>query len=254
MQPKQKQEETISHWNQTWSTSGCGCIDWEDYLEKIEPAERLFFEMLPVHSNMHVLDLGCGNGLMSLYLAAKDVFVTGVDNSDAAIEAANKLSELNGCVGKARFIKDDVERVEEVFGRSELVVGKYILHHLKDIRSFAASLAGCMRSGQEAYFLENSGRNRLILFFRRFSGKFGIRKYGDSLEEPLPPGSLETFNNDFVVEVEYPVFMFFWLLGVYLVRLKLARRFFLTLDNFVFYLLPGLRKYSYRQVIKLKRR
>jgi len=46
-------------------------------------------ELLDIQPGEHVLDLGCGDGVLTEKLAAKGAVVTGVDASPSMIEAAN---------------------------------------------------------------------------------------------------------------------------------------------------------------------
>jgi SAM-dependent methyltransferase len=58
------------------------------------------------------LDLGCGAGRNSVYLARHGWDVTGVDFIAPAIEAAR--SKVRGAAAKARFVQGDVTRLSEL--------------------------------------------------------------------------------------------------------------------------------------------
>ena len=73
-----------------------------------------------------VLDLGCGNGAMLRYLVERGVPVryTGVDFSEPLLEAAREGSP------DVVFVRDDVERLESVEGRFDVVLYSHVLEML----------------------------------------------------------------------------------------------------------------------------
>ncbi len=73
-----------------------------------------------------VLDLGCGNGATLRYLVDRGVPVryTGVDFSEPLLEAAREASP------DAVFIRDDVQRLERVEGRFDVVLYSHVLEML----------------------------------------------------------------------------------------------------------------------------
>jgi SAM-dependent methyltransferase len=83
-----------------------------------------------------LIDLGCGNGRDSLYLASRGFDVIGLDVSGAAITAASTASEERGIT--CRFLCRDITRLahvqQELVGEGEAVVyyGRFIFHSLDD--------------------------------------------------------------------------------------------------------------------------
>lgn len=73
-----------------------------------------------------VLDLGCGNGAMFRYLVEQRVPVryTGVDFSEPLLAAAREAS------AEATFVRDDVERLDSVTGRFDVVLYSHVLEML----------------------------------------------------------------------------------------------------------------------------
>lgn len=95
---------------------------------------------------MHVLDFGCGTGLISLGLSPLVGSVTGVDSSAGMIEvlrekiAAARLSNV-----AARLI--DFEHREAMGGPYDLVCSSMTLHHVPDIFPLLERLHGLLRPG-----------------------------------------------------------------------------------------------------------
>lgn len=75
------------------------------------------------------IDLGCGTGNYSLYLAGKGFDVTGVDISPTAIEIAQENSKKKGV--KCDFIAADVlGGLEDLKGSFDFAYDWALLHHL----------------------------------------------------------------------------------------------------------------------------
>lgn len=82
-------------------------------------AEGLVNGMLKVLSDFGItsgslLDLCCGNGRISVYMAKRGFKAVGVDISRAFIEDASKKAAEHGVSDKTRFLEGDVRRLKEV--------------------------------------------------------------------------------------------------------------------------------------------
>ena len=95
----------------------------------VEQFGRRFPGITPVH----ILDLGCGPGDISVRLAQDYAMarVTGVDGSDAMLDHARMSSQRAGTTGRVEFICKRIQSYEsgEVF---DAVVSNSLLHHLHD--------------------------------------------------------------------------------------------------------------------------
>jgi SAM-dependent methyltransferase len=83
-----------------------GRMPWDSGV--VPPELREFVEGAPVSSPGYALDIGCGTGTNSLYLAHHGWQVVGVDFAGPAIRRANeKLKQAGALTGSARFFCRD---------------------------------------------------------------------------------------------------------------------------------------------------
>jgi len=75
-----------------------------------------------------VLDVGCGEGFYSIYLASKGFDVTGIDVSENAVKLAKKNAVERGL--KIKFVSMDVADLGKMEDRFDFVFEWAILHHV----------------------------------------------------------------------------------------------------------------------------
>lgn len=97
------------------------------------------------------LDLGCGTGTNTIYLAQNDFDVTGVDISSRAVAAARRKIERAGLAARARVYAGDVTRLETlpVTGLFDLALDIGCFHNLDGPSRlrYVAGLAPYMQPG-----------------------------------------------------------------------------------------------------------
>jgi len=76
-----------------------------------------------------VLDIGCGEGFYSIYLAKKGFDVTGIDLSENAVKYAEANAEKAGV--KINFKAMDIVNLSEIKEKFDFVLEWAIMHHLK---------------------------------------------------------------------------------------------------------------------------
>ena len=93
-----------------------------------------------------VLEMGCGTGQLSLFLASADRLVIGADLTRAALELAQGAANRFG-VGGVRFVETDVHAPGLRKEGFDVVVCNGVLHHTPDPRASFAALSGLVRPG-----------------------------------------------------------------------------------------------------------
>lgn len=97
-------------------------------------------------SGLRVLDLGCGTGRHSLWLASAGAKVTGVDFSAGMLAEARRKAGAEA----VRFVVHDLHQPLPFGSEFDLVVSGLVLEHLRDLRGFFAEARRVLRSGGRA--------------------------------------------------------------------------------------------------------
>jgi cyclopropane fatty-acyl-phospholipid synthase-like methyltransferase len=197
-----------------------------------------------------IIDLGCGEGITSLYLARHGARVLAVDFSRPAVEHLAAYCRTRG-IQNVECVCEDAMRVDRL-GPVDAIFGSMILHHLEPFDQFAASLRGALAPGGRAFFWENNAASGPLMWCRdHVAGRGWIPKFGDPAERPLSPREVDHLRAHLHVDVEYPEMHFFRLLAGYVFRGRLQRA-FSSLDDFCFR--HGLLvDWSYRQYLMIQR-
>jgi len=208
-----------------------------------------------VGPGIRVLDLGCGSGDLTLHLVAAGAEVAALDLSPRMLEVAQRRVELFGEGATATFVAAPVERTGFPDAHFDVVVGRFILHHL-DVGTAAVEIARILRPGGQAVFAENSGRNGLLMLARRHvAGRAGVPRLGTEDEHPLSAGDVAAIGSAFSsVQLRYPVFEFFTIFDRQVFRFGHPRvsRVLRTADRMVGRA-PLLARYSFRVIVVLGR-
>jgi SAM-dependent methyltransferase len=122
----------------------------------------------------NALDLGCGTGTHSIYLARQGFAVTGVDYSPTAIRQARQKASLAGV--KPEFFVHDVTRLEFLRGPFDIALDVGCFH-------------GLDTTGRQRYALE---LNRLLqpgsILLVWGMGRLGFGLFPNALEKAFTPG------------------------------------------------------------------
>ncbi len=140
-------------------------------------------EMMNEHST--VLDVGCGTGRWSKYVASRVKFVEGIDPSEAVYSAA----QLNSDVPNFRVTHAGVDSIPFADGSFDFVFCLGVLHHIPDTKAALEKAVKKVKPGGHFllylyYKLDNRGPFFKFLFsistlFRKIISSFpsGLKKF-----------------------------------------------------------------------------
>jgi len=87
------------------------------------------------NSQNHVLDIGCGSGILSFYLAERNENVVGIDGSQEMVEICEtKKQKMN--INNVIFLHHDIMKLEEILNtKADIIVCSSVLEYLDDLSS-----------------------------------------------------------------------------------------------------------------------
>jgi 2-polyprenyl-3-methyl-5-hydroxy-6-metoxy-1,4-benzoquinol methylase len=112
-------------------------------------AERSVFARLlndAIPGDARIVDVGCGTGQMSLYLARADRVVVGVDVTRRSLLLATEAARRFG-LDRVAFVETDLRRAGLNSGAFDVVYCSGVVHHTPDPRASFASLVQFARPG-----------------------------------------------------------------------------------------------------------
>jgi len=112
----------------------------QDGFSDIEQINKII-QYIPKQDNVHILDIGCGNGKMLGYLQKKaGAFIHGFDYSEKAIETAKKLYQNN-----SEFREGIIGEIEYEAEQFDVIISMDTMYFAKDMTSFVAQIKRWMK-------------------------------------------------------------------------------------------------------------
>jgi 2-polyprenyl-3-methyl-5-hydroxy-6-metoxy-1,4-benzoquinol methylase len=144
-----------------------------------------------------ILDAGCGQGELSVWLAANGFKVYGVDISEEACRVAQLLAEKIGVAVNVSFLPNSLEEIPLGDKTVDFVIGHASLHHFIKYEGVSTELKRVLKPGGEMFFADSFGEN---FSYRVFQNKEEMQRLGDVI---LNRNIVRSFFNkdDLVVEL-----------------------------------------------------
>lgn len=136
--------------------------------EEIKNAGDQYFDIVTkkeLNEASYVLDLGCGSGRWTKYMADKVKFIEAVDPSEAVFSAAKAYNDLEN----VRFTQAGVDTIPFEDNSFDFVISLGVLHHIPDTGKALKSLIKKLKPGGYAliylyYALDNRGFLYRLIF------------------------------------------------------------------------------------------
>jgi SAM-dependent methyltransferase len=217
------------------------------------PFELSLLDVLGPVEGLHVLELGCGAGDLSLELLRRGARLTALDISPASVELTRERAARFREGSELRAVVAPVEATGLEDAAFDRVVGKWILHHV-DVAKAVREVHRLLRPGGHAAFFENQDRNPLLRFARRRLMRLpGVQRVGTPDEHPLTGDDYALLERTFDwVELRYPNLYFLEALGRAFGHRAIGS--LERADAALWRRVPRLRPYSWHVLVMLGRR
>lgn len=111
------------------------------------------FERLGGLDGKRIMEVGCGSGAITTYLAMKGAHSVGVDVSAGMLAIARKRAEVNRVSDRVELVESPLEEIEEPDCAFDAVIANQVLHHL-DLPRAMTTIARLLAPGGRALFAE----------------------------------------------------------------------------------------------------
>ena len=96
---------------------------------------------------MQILDLGCGSGIFSFYIANRNCHVTGIDGAEAMIDFCRKTATSNSIMN-VQFIQGFIpEDLSPKLGLFDVIICSSVLEYIEEKETTLSSLNAFLKKG-----------------------------------------------------------------------------------------------------------
>jgi 2-polyprenyl-6-hydroxyphenyl methylase / 3-demethylubiquinone-9 3-methyltransferase len=160
-----KFESLADHW---WDREGA-----LKSLHDINPLRLQYIDSRTPLSGKHILDVGCGGGILSEAMAAKGARVTGIDVAEGPLRVARRHADQEGLA--IQYIHSTAEGFAREHGNSfDIVTCLELLEHVDQPASIVTACAGLVRPGGDVIFA-TIDKNPIAGFLAIFCGEYVLR-------------------------------------------------------------------------------
>lgn len=150
--------------------------NWPDgsILENFIPYESLH--------GKHVLEIGCGAGLVSSHISRAGAKLHAIDLTEQAISMTQKRFELGNLTGEIRQM--DAEKLEFSDNSMDVIVSWGVIHHSGNMVAILEEIHRVLRPGGSAYIMVyNRDSLRYNVYCRFWLGVLKLKLLSNSVEE-----------------------------------------------------------------------
>jgi 2-polyprenyl-3-methyl-5-hydroxy-6-metoxy-1,4-benzoquinol methylase len=138
-------------------------LDSESFFRK---ANLKFKEVIGDVKNKKILDVGCGIGSLSFYLAKRGANVIGIDLSKNLIEFCKKEAQKEELTIEFKEMNAQIPDFEDE--SFDIIVGSRIVHHLPNIELFFKECKRLLKKKGYIAFIEPLKKNLIVELNRKF--------------------------------------------------------------------------------------
>lgn len=113
-------------------------------------------EILSLHGEQKILEVGCGMGRFTIPLAEKKFRMEGLDLSP------DLLREMNNYCSIPTYCADLLNPPSDLKGQFDIIIGFFILHHMPDLEKTFQSITELLKPGGKVLFIEPNPYNPLF--------------------------------------------------------------------------------------------
>lgn len=160
------------------STVDINKIDISNAFNKNSREGQFILKQLPKNLRGKViLDIGCGLGESTVFLAKRGGKVTGIDISSKALNVGRKLAKLHKVSRLTNFKIGDIQKLPDKSASIDIVIGKAVLHHV-DLKKAITEVERVLKPGGIAIFSDPFDYNPIVKLYDKFASD-GLRSPGE---------------------------------------------------------------------------